>query len=191
MNCGRVLLMWRLQGALSNSLTTTCLVQINCLGAVREPLSTYSMASEQVKTLSVPLDSYMDSLVEVQVAVVLAECGLQGAVKNIQEWKAQGPEGEAGMLSERNGMSEADMSSALGQFFAFISGKTQSLPEFNEVLAPRVRTGLITRVARAVAAAYEEVHTALSSPSNGFTDAVKGQLRHTPTDIRLILGLQE
>eukprot|EP00958_Prasinococcus_capsulatus_P025258 scaffold4182_cov384-Prasinococcus_capsulatus_cf.AAC.10 len=173
------------------------------------------MASEQVKTLSVPLDSYMDSLVEVQVAVVLAECGLQGAVKNIQEWKAQvggpfglglalectpdtctgllnkGPEGEAGMLSERNGMSEADMSSALGQFFAFISGKTQSLPEFNEVLAPRVRTGLITRVARAVAAAYEEVHTALSSPSNGFTDAVKGQLRHTPTDIRLILGLQE
>ena len=88
-------------------------------------------------------------------------------------------------------MSEEELSSAFTQFFSFISGKTQSLPEFEEIQAPRVRTGLTTRVARAVAAAYEEVHVALSDPANGFPGSVKELLRHTPNDVRLILGLQE
>ena len=61
----------------------------------------------------------------------------------------------------------------------------------DSVQVPRLRVKAQQQVAHALADAYETVHAAMAEPHNGYlADPLAGEaLRHTPAQVRTILGI--
>lgn len=57
--------------------------------------------------------------------------------------------------------------------------------------SPRLRADATARVAAAVAAAYETVHSAVADPANGYSGqpGFAAALEHSPEQVRTILGV--
>jgi hypothetical protein len=73
-------------------------------------------------------------------------------------------------------------------FGLLLGGSEGAIPEFEQIRVPQFRSESCGRVARAVAQAYEIVYNAVSDPANGYPDP-KSMLRHSPEQMRTILGL--
>ncbi|KAI3707764.1 hypothetical protein L2E82_36569 [Cichorium intybus] len=152
---------------------------INCLCAIQQPLLRHEVASTYVKKLGTMIDNHMSSLVEKEVNSILAKCGLSNKMPLFQ---SESP------LSELEQTSPSSLSESLKAFFGLVLASDSSLPEFQQMQLPGLRSEASVQVARSLVEAYEVIYNAILDPNNGYADP-KSLARHPPDQIRTILGI--
>lgn len=167
---------------MQNNETPSKIFIINCLCAIQQPLLRHDVASEYVKKLGTMIDNHMHSLVEKEVTAILTRCGLSNKMSLFQNSNADSP------LSEMEETSPASLSECLKTFFGLILGSDSSLPEFEQMHLPGLRSEASVQVARSLAEAYDVIYKAILDPNNGYADP-KSLARHPPDQIWTILGI--
>lgn len=125
----------------------------------------------------------MSSLVEKEVKAILTKCGLSNKMPLFLDTSES-----ASALSDMEETSPAALSECLKAFFGLILGSDTSLPEFEEMQLPHLRSEASVQVARSLAESYEVIYKAIMDPKNGYLDP-KSLARHPPDQIRTILGI--
>lgn len=164
---------------------------INCLCAIRQPLLGHEVASEYVKKLGSMMESHIRGLVEKEVDAILQKCGLSNKMSHFYDALKGVAEGESGskrLLAETEDMSPAALSECLKAFFGLILGSESSLPEFEQMQVPSLRSEAYLQLAKSLAKAYEVIYKAIMDPKNGYPDP-RSLARHPPDQIRTILGI--
>nr|ATB19474.1 putative COG7 [Calocedrus decurrens] len=169
---------------------------INCLSAIRQPLTGHEIAAKFVQGLGVAIEKHISILVDKEVVAILDRCSMTKKVSYIRDYSEKSLQSEivskeedmSKPLAEIEEMSLISISESLKIFFNFVAGSEGSLPEFEQLQVPQLRTEVGSRVARALAEAYELVYNAVLNPENGYQDP-KAILRHSPDQIRTILGI--
>lgn len=159
---------------------------INCLCAIQKPLFTHEVASEYVKKLGVMIDTHVRGVVEKEVEAILRKCGLSHKMPHFHKSVNSAESGPP--LSEIEDTSPASLAEGLKAFFGLILGSENSLPEFEQIQVPGLRSEASTQVARSLAEAYELIYKAILDPKNRYPDP-KSLARHPPDQIRTILGI--
>lgn len=131
------------------------------------------------------IEMHLSMLVEKEVDANLRRCGLLNKMSFIQD---DGQSEEAKALAEVEEMSVPVLSECLRAFFGLVTGNEGSLPEFEQLQVPKLRSDACIRVARALAAAYERVYKAVTDPKNCYPDP-RSLARHSPDQIRTILEI--
>lgn len=161
---------------------------INCLSAIQQPLASHEVASNYVASLLSIIETHLQTLAEKEVDAILRSCDLSSKIDYIQSLSANDPNPEARPLSEVEDMSPEVLSDCLRAFFGLVTGTDASLPEYEQLQVPRLRSDACVRVAEALAAAYEVVYRAVTDPKNGYPDP-KSLVKHSPDQIRTILEI--
>ncbi|XP_060968898.1 conserved oligomeric Golgi complex subunit 6 [Cannabis sativa] len=164
-----------------NSEALSKIFLINCLCAIQQPLLGHEVAAEYVKKLGVMIENHVAILVGKEVDGILSKCGLLQKMNHFRD-SAGTP------LVEIEGTSPAHLSECLKSFFGLILGSESSLPEFEQMQVPKLRSEASVQVARSLAEAYELIYDAIMDPKNGYPDP-KSLARHPPHQIRTILGI--
>ncbi|KAF4385343.1 hypothetical protein G4B88_026626 [Cannabis sativa] len=161
-----------------NSEALSKIFLINCLCAIQQPLLGHEVAAEYVKKLGVMIENHVAILVGKEVDGILSKCGLLQKMNHFRD--------SAGTPAEDT--SPAHLSECLKSFFGLILGSESSLPEFEQMQVPKLRSEASVQVARSLAEAYELIYDAIMDPKNGYPDP-KSLARHPPHQIRTILGI--
>ncbi|KAL0302517.1 UNVERIFIED_CONTAM: Conserved oligomeric Golgi complex subunit [Sesamum angustifolium] len=164
---------------------------INCLCAIRQPLLGHEVASEYVKKLGSMIESHIHGLVKKEVDAVLQKCGLSNKMSHFFDSQNDVVAGESVSkppLAEREDMAPAALSECLKAFFGLILGSENSLPEFEQMQVPSLRSEACIQLARSLAQAYEVIYKGIMDPKNGYLDP-RSLARHPPDQIRTILGI--
>nr|ATB19479.1 putative COG7 [Hesperocyparis arizonica] len=169
---------------------------VNCLSAIRQPLMGHEIAAKFVQGLGVAIEKHISILVDKEVVAILDSCSMTKKVSYIRDYLEKSSQSEiiskeedmSKPLAEIEEMSLTSISESLKSFFNFVAGSEGSLPEFEQLQVPQLRTEVGSRVARALAEAYELVYNAVLNPENGYQEP-KAMLRHSPDQIRTILGI--
>ena len=147
------------------------------------------MASEYVKKLGTMIDNHMRSLVEKEVTAILTRCGLSNKMSLFRSSTSLVNENNPTQpLADLEETSPASLSDSLKAFFGLILGSDTSLPEFQQMQLPGLRSDACVQVARSLAEAYDVIYNAIMDPKNGYADP-KSLARHPPDQIRTILGI--
>lgn len=163
---------------------------INCLCAIQRPLFGHDVAAEYVKRLGAMIDNHLRILVDKEVDAILRRCGLSQKMTHFHNSiQKQGDTETAGTpLAEMEDTSPANLSECLKALFGLILGSESSLPEFEQVQVPKLRSEACIGVARSLAEAYELIYKAIIDPKNGYPEP-RSLARHPPDQIRTILGI--
>lgn len=167
----------------SETETPTKIFLINCLSAIQQPLMGHEVASEYVKQLGTMIDDHIRILVGKEVDNILRKCGLFQKMHHFRN-----SANEQTPLVEMEDTSPASLSECLKVFFGLILGSESSLPEFEQIQVPKLRSEASVQVARSLAEAYQLIYEAVVDPKNGYPDP-KSLARHPPHQIRTILGI--
>ncbi|POO00393.1 Conserved oligomeric Golgi complex subunit [Trema orientale] len=154
---------------------------INCLCAIQQPLLGHEVAAEYVKQLGEMIENHVGILVGKEVEGILRKCGLLQKMHHFR--KSVGTP-----LVEMEDTSPASLSECLKSFFGLILGSESSLPEFEQMQVPKLRSEALVQVARSLADAYELTYEAIMDPKNEYPEP-KSLARHPPHQIRTILGI--
>lgn len=173
---------------MQNAETPSKIFLINCLSAIQQPLLGHHVAAKCISNLGSMIETHLSVLVEKEVDAILRRCGLSSKMFYIQKSISKDNIDVVEPLAEVDGMSPPVISECLRAFFALVSGTEGSLPEFEQMQVPRLRSEACTRVARELAEAYETVYRAILDPKNHYPDP-KSVVRHPPDHIRTILGI--
>ncbi|XP_022737867.1 conserved oligomeric Golgi complex subunit 6 [Durio zibethinus] len=170
-----------------NSEAPSKIFLINCLCAIQQPLLGHEVAAEYAKKLGTMIDNHVHDLVEKEVDRVLRRCGLSMKMHHFHNSLNKDTTATA-PLAELEDTSPASLSECLKAFFGFILGSESSLPEFEQMQVPKLRSDACIQVARSLADAYELIYNAIMDPENSYPDP-KSLARHPPDQIRTILGI--
>ncbi|KDP37812.1 hypothetical protein JCGZ_06714 [Jatropha curcas] len=173
-----------------NSETPSKIFLINCLCAIQQPLSRHEVAADYVKKLGIMIENHMHALVAKEVDVILRRCGLSNKMSYFSNSLSNQAENTivGTPLAEIEETSPASLSESLRAFFGLILGSESSLPEFEQIQVPKLRSEACIQLARSIAEAYELIYTAIMDPKNGYLEP-KSLARHPPDQIRTILGI--
>ncbi|XP_019153260.1 PREDICTED: conserved oligomeric Golgi complex subunit 6 [Ipomoea nil] len=175
----------------SQSETPAKIFLINCLCAIQQPLFGHEVASEYVNKLGLMINDHMRGLVEKEVDTILRRCGLSNKMPHFHksfEIDESGNVVEGPPLAEIEDMAPPTVADSLKAFFGLILGSESTLPEFEPMQVPRLRSEACAQVARSLAEAYELIYKAIMDPKNHYPDP-KSLARHPPDQIRTILGI--
>lgn len=145
----------------------------------------HDVASEYAKKLGKMIDNHIHNLVEKEVDAILTRCNLSNKMSlfhNSLNSIADSP------LAQMEETSPDSLSECLKAFFGLILGSESSLPEFEQMQLPGLRSEASVQVARSLAEAYDVIYKAILDPKNGYADP-KSLARHPPDQIRTILGI--
>ncbi|KAA3469306.1 conserved oligomeric Golgi complex subunit 6 isoform X2 [Gossypium australe] len=160
---------------------------INCLCAIQQPLLGHDVAAEYAKKLGTTIDNHVNVLVEKEVDTILRRCDLSTKMHHFHNWFNE--DTTAGTpLAELEDTTPASLSECLKAFFGFILGSDSSLPEFEQLQVPKLRSDACIQVAKSLADTYELIFNAIMDPKNKYPDP-KSLARHPPDQIRTILGI--
>lgn len=137
------------------------------------------------------IESHIRGLVEKEVDAILRKCGLSNKMSHFYNSFKNATESESGSkppLAETDDTSPAALSECLKAFFGLILGSESSLPEFEQMQVPSLRSEACLQLAKSLAEAYEVIHKAIMDPKNGYPDP-RSLARHPPDQIRTILGI--
>lgn len=171
---------------MQNSEAPSKIFLINCLCAIQQPLSGYEVAAEYVKKLGAMIENHMQALVAKEVDAILRRCNLSHKMSHFHNSLANEAVGIP--LAEIEETSPASLSESLRAFFGLILGSESSLPEFEQIQVPKLRSEASIQVARSLAEAYELIYKVIMDPTNGYSEP-KSLARHPPDQIRTILGI--
>lgn len=156
---------------------------INCLCAIQQPLLGHDVATDYVKKIGSMIENHVHELVQKEVDHILKRCGLSNKMSYFRDnATAREP------LAELEETSPASLSEGLKAFFGLIFGSENSLPEFEQMQVPKLRSEACIRLARSLAEAYELIYEAVMDPKNNYADP-KSLARHPPGQMRTILGI--
>ncbi|KAL8150974.1 hypothetical protein V2J09_020782 [Rumex salicifolius] len=155
---------------------------INCLCAIHQPLLGHDAASNYITNLSSTIENHILDLVQREVDSMLRRCGLLNKMSHFKNASKDEP------LAQIEETSPAALSECLKLFFGLVLGTETSLPEFELLQVPKLRSEACIQVARSLAEAYELIFNAVMDPDNGYPDP-KALARHPPHQIRTILGI--
>lgn len=163
---------------------------INCLSAIQQPLLRHSVAAAYVKNLGDLINKHLHILVEKEVDAILRKCGLSEKMSLFRSALSSSHNGTptATPLADTVEMSPTVLAECLKAFFGLILGSDSSLPEFEQMQVPKLRSDTSMGVARSLADAYEVIYTVILDPKNGYADP-RSLARHPPDQIRTILGI--
>lgn len=162
---------------------------INCLCAIQQPLSGYEAVADYVKRLGAMIDNHLRVLVEKEAEAILRKCNLSEKMPHFHNSIHKEGDNEVDTpLAEMEDTSPAILSECLKTLFGLILGSESSLPEFEQMQVPRLRSEASIGVARSLAEAYELIYKAIMDPKNGYPDP-RSLARHPPNQIRTILGI--
>ncbi|XP_075484675.1 conserved oligomeric Golgi complex subunit 6-like isoform X1 [Primulina tabacum] len=165
---------------------------INCLCSIRQPLLGHEAASEYIKKLGSMIETHMHDLVEKEVDSILRRCNLSHKMSYFRDSLTNNDISEESVsktpMSETEAMSSTVLSECLKSFFGLVLGSESSLPEFEQMNVPSLRSEACVRLARTLADAYELIYKAIMDPRNGYAEP-KSLVRHSPDQIRTILGI--
>ncbi|XP_068664002.1 conserved oligomeric Golgi complex subunit 6 [Aristolochia californica] len=163
---------------------------INCLSAIQQPLIGKDIAAKYVKNLGDIIETHLGILVEKEVDAILWRCGLFKKKSFVQNVKVNDDELGQPALAEVEEMSPTVLAECMRTFLGIVSGSEagNSLPEFEQMQDPRLRTEACSRVAVALAKAYELFYNAITDPKNGYPNPTL-LVRHHPDQIKTILGI--
>ncbi|KAK9292352.1 hypothetical protein L1049_020318 [Liquidambar formosana] len=173
-----------------NSETPAKIFLINCLCAIQQPLLGHEVAAQYVKNLGAMINNHMHVLVEKEVDMILRRCGLSNKMPHFHNsFNNEASDAIVGPpLAEIEETSPASLSECLKAFFGLILGSESSLPEFEQMQVPKLRSEACVQVARSLADAYELIYKAIMDPRNSYPDP-RSLARHPPHQIRTILGI--
>ena len=164
---------------------------VNCLSALHHSLLPYDAALSYASMLYDLISSHVTAMVQLEVTDLLARCLLASKLQAIAAAATATAAGESSApLSHLPEMSPAAVSESLRLLFALLAGMEGHMPEFAEVAVPKVRRQACEMVAVAVWEAYAALHGAVMDAKNGYADP-QTMLRHSPEDMKTILGLGE
>ncbi|GER57626.1 conserved oligomeric Golgi complex subunit [Striga asiatica] len=158
---------------------------INCLSAVRQPLLGHDVASDYAKKLGTMIESNVRGLVEKEADMILRKCGLSNKMPHFYE---SSKPTSTQPLADIDDMSPPALSECLKAFFGLILGSENSLPEFEQMQVPSLRSEACIQLARSLADVYEVIYKGIMDPGNGYPDP-RSLARHPPDQIRTILGI--
>lgn len=173
--------------ASQSSETPSKIFLINCLCAIQQPLIGHEAAAEYAKNLGEMIQNHKRILVDKEVETILRRCNLLNKIHNFQKASSIDETGNAAM-AEMEETSPTALSESLKIFFGLILGTENSLPEFEQLQVPKLRSEACIQLAKSLAEAYELVYNTIMDPSNGYPDP-KSLARHPPDQIRTILGI--
>ncbi|KAK9144192.1 hypothetical protein Sjap_004095 [Stephania japonica] len=179
-----------LQSTQSNRETPSKIFLINCLSALQQPLLGHDVATKYAENIGSMIEKNVNTLVEKEVDAILRRCSLSTKISRIQSLPNI-RDGEASIstpLAEAEDMSPASLSESLRALSGLVLGSEGSLPEFELMQVPRLRSEACVRVAKSLAEAYELIYDAVMDPKNGYPDPMS-LARHSPQQIRTILGI--
>lgn len=156
---------------------------INCLCAIQQPLLGHEASSEYAKKIGQMIDTHLHVVVEKEVDAILRRCGLSNKMGHFRN-KARG----GTPLAEMEDTSPVSLSDCLKAYFGLILGSESSLPEFEQMQVPRLRSEACVQVARSLAESYQLIYEAIMDPNNLYPNP-KSLARHPPDQIRTILGI--
>lgn len=134
------------------------------------------------------INSHLSVLVEKEVDAILRRCDLSQKMTYFHKNTEAGNAANGLRLAEIQDTSPASLSESLKAFFGLVLGSEGSLPEFELLQVPKLRSEACIQVARSLAEAYELIYEAIMDPDNGYPDP-KSLARHPPNQIRTILGI--
>lgn len=163
---------------------------INCLCAIRQPLLGHDVASEYVKKLGSMIENHIHGLVDKEVDSILQKCGLSNKMSHFHESLNDIADESVSRppLADMEDMAPAALSECLKAFFGLILGSETSLPEFDQMQVPSLRSEACSQLSRSLAEAYEVIYKGIMDPKNGYPDP-RSLARHPPDQIRTILGI--
>lgn len=158
--------------------------------AIQQPLNGHEVAAEYVKKLGAMIDNHTSVLVEKEVDSTLKSCGLSQKMHYFRNSRNKEADNATVTrpLAEIEDMSPASLSESLRAFFGLILGSESSLPEFELLQVPKLRSEACIQVARRLAETYDHIYAAIMDPENGYTEP-QSLARHPPDQIRTILGI--
>ncbi|VVA93242.1 unnamed protein product [Arabis nemorensis] len=165
-----------------NNETPSKIFLINCLCAIQQPLLRHDVASQYVANIGSMIENHINLLVQKEVDTLLQKCGLSDKMQIFRSSTTELP------LSERQDTSPSTLSECLKAFFGLVLGSESSLPEFEQIQVPKLRSEACVRVAKTLAEAYEVIYQAVTDQQNEYPDP-KSLVRHPPDQIRTILGI--
>lgn len=160
---------------------------INCLCAIRQPLLGHDVASGYVKKLGSMIESHIHGLVDKEVDSILRKCGLSNKMSHFYD-SLNDESVSRPPLADMEDMAPAALSECLKAFFGLILGSESSLPEFDLMQVPSLRSEACSQLARSLAGAYEVIYKGIMDPKNGYPDP-RSLARHPPDQIKTILGI--
>ncbi|CAO2834078.1 unnamed protein product [Amaranthus hypochondriacus] len=163
---------------------------INCLCTIQQPLIGHEAAAKYANNIGSMIENHMRILVDKEVDTILRRCNLLNKMPKFRKTYDETSEGvTAGPpLAELEDTSPASLSESLNIFFGVILGTENSLPEFEQLQVPKLRSEACIQLAKSLADAYQLVYDAIMDPKNSYPDP-KSLARHPPDQVRTILGI--
>ncbi|KAK3435184.1 conserved oligomeric Golgi complex subunit 6 [Eucalyptus grandis] len=176
--------------SIQNSERPSKIFLINCLCAIQQPLLGHAVAAEYVKNLGSLIEKHLHVLVEKEVDAILRRCNLSDKMPLFRDALNKETSGSTSgvRLADSEETSPSALSDCLKAFFGLILGSESSLPEFEQMQVPKLRSEACVEVAKSLAEAYDIIYNAIMDPSNGYSDP-RSLARHPPDQIRTILGI--
>jgi hypothetical protein len=158
---------------------------INCLSAIQEPLKGQEVATSYVNNLRSMIEVHIRALVDKEVDSILRKCGLSSKMPYIKDY---GNNDDARALADVVETSPQMLLECLKAFYGIVTGTEGSLPEFEQLQVPRLRSDACYGLARALAETYELIYKAVTDPKNNYPDP-RSLVKHSPEQIRTILEI--
>ncbi|XP_031503357.1 conserved oligomeric Golgi complex subunit 6 [Nymphaea colorata] len=178
-----------LASSLQHAETPSTIFLINCLSAIQQPLLGREVAEKYVSRLASMIGAQLNILVDNEVDAILRACSLSDKMSYIQRLINEEQTSDSSLpLATMEETSPPVISESLRVFFAIITGSEGSLPEFEQMQVPQLRSKASVGVAKALAEVYERIYGAIVDPRNQYPEP-KSLLRHPPGQVRTILGI--
>nr|BAJ86141.1 predicted protein [Hordeum vulgare subsp. vulgare] len=161
---------------------------INCLSAIEEPLMDQEVATSYVKNLRSMIETHTRALVDKEADSILSKCGLSSKMPYIKNYSSTDGKDDARPLADVVETSAQMLLECLKAFYGLVTGTEGSLPEFEQLQVPRLRSDACYGLARALAEAYELIYKAVMDPKNCYPDP-RSLVKHSPEQIRTILEI--
>lgn len=140
-----------------------------------------------MKKLGSMIETHIRGLVDKEVDALLRKCGLSNKMPHFYD-SLKDELASKRALAETEDISPTALSECLKSFFGLILGSESSLPEFNQMQVPSLRSEACHQLAKSLSEAYEVIYKAIMDPKNGYPDP-RSLARHPPDHIRTILGI--
>jgi hypothetical protein len=161
---------------------------INCLSAIEEPLMGQEVATSYVNNLRSMIGTHVRALVDKEADSILTKCGLSSKMSYIKDYSSTESKDDARPLADVVETSPQMLLECLKAFYGLVTGTEGSLPEFEQLQVPRLRSDACYGLARALAEAYELIYKAVMDPKNCYPDP-RSLVKHSPEQIRTILEI--
>lgn len=143
------------------------------------------VATSYVNNLRSMIETHIRALVDKEVDSILRKCGLSNKMPYIKEY---GSKDDARPLADDVETSPQILLECLKAFYGIVTGTEGSLPEFEQLQVPRLRSDACYGLARTLAETYELIYKAVTDPKNCYPDP-RLLVKHSPEQIRTILEI--